>query len=143
MRISSVNVRKGPVRGVSRRFCRSGSRWERVRWTAYCYGTSTDYLDRPSAQALATALGRLLRPDGALLGFFGNANHAGSGCTKFTILDESHRPRAHASVLVREGSLQNRDIIKMFDGMRVSDAFQSQTGRCEMLFRKGGGRLIT
>ena len=99
-----------------------------------------DYLDRPSAQALATMLVRLLRPDGALLGFFGNANRAGSGCTRFIVLDESHvRQRARASVLTRQASLQNRDIIKMFDGLRVSDAFLLQTGRREMLFRKGGG----
>lgn len=103
-----------------------------------------DYLDRPSAQALATTLVRLLRADGALLGFFGDASHAGTGSTKFIVLDESHvRPRAHASVLVRQGARQNRDIIKMFDGLRVSDAFQMQTGRREMLFRKGGsGRPI-
>jgi hypothetical protein len=99
-----------------------------------------DYLDRPSAQALATTLVRLLRADGALLGSFGNANHVGSGCTKYIVLDESHvRQRAHASVVVRQGFLQNRDIIKMFDGLRVSDAFLLQTGRREMLFRKGGG----
>jgi hypothetical protein len=99
-----------------------------------------DYLDRPSAQALATTLVRLLRADGTLLGFFGNADHVGSGCTKFIVLDESHvRQRAHASAVVRQGPLQNRDIIKMFDGLRVSDAFQLQTGRREMLFRKGGG----
>ena len=104
-----------------------------------------DYLDRPAAQALATALVRLLRPDGALLGFFGNANHAGSGPTTFMVLDGSHvRQRPRASVLVRRASLQNRDIIKMFDGLRVSDAFLLQTGRREMLFRKGGGgRPIT
>jgi len=47
------------------------------------------------------------------------------------------RPRA--STLVRRGSLQNRDIIKMFDGLHVSDAYQLQNGRREMLFRKGGG----
>jgi hypothetical protein len=99
-----------------------------------------DYLDRPSAQALATTLVRLLRADGALLGFFGNADHVGSGCTKFIVQDQSHvRQRPHASVVVRQGSLQNRDIIKIFDGLRVSDAFQLQTGRREMLFRKGGG----
>ena len=103
-----------------------------------------DYLDRPSARALSTALVRLLRNDGALLGFFGGANHVSRGCTKFIVLDESHvRQRAHASVVVRQGALQNRDIIKMFDGLRVSDAFQMQTGRREMLFRKGGsGRPI-
>jgi hypothetical protein len=104
-----------------------------------------DYLDRPSAQALSTTLVRLLRPDGALLGFFGNANHAGSGCTRFIVLDESHvRQRARASAVARQASLQNRDIIKMFDGLRVTDAFLLQTGRREMLFRKGGGgRPIT
>jgi hypothetical protein len=103
-----------------------------------------DYLDRPSAQALATIVGRLLRADGALLGFFGNASLVGSGCTKFMVLDESHvRQRVHASVLVRQGSLQNRDIIKMFDGLRVSDSFLLQIGRREMLFRKGGlGRPV-
>jgi len=104
-----------------------------------------DYLDRPCALALATTLVRLLRADGALLGFFGNANHVGSGCTKFVVMDESHvRQRAHASALVRRGSLQNRDIIKMFDGLRVADSFLLQNGRREMLFRKGGvGRPIT
>jgi hypothetical protein len=103
-----------------------------------------DYLDRPSAQVLAATLVRLLRPDGALLGFFSNGNHAGSGCTKFTVLDELHvRQRAYASVVVRQGSPQNRDIIRMFDGLRVSDAFQRHTGRREMVFRKNGGRLFT
>jgi hypothetical protein len=103
-----------------------------------------DYLDRPSAQALATTIVRLLRADGALLGFFGNASHAGSGCTKFIVIDESHvRQRPHRSVAVRQGSLQNREIIKMFDGLRVSDSFLLKTGRREMLFRKGGvGRPI-
>src|SRR5213083_195736 len=32
-----------------------------------------DYLDKPSAQALADELMRLLKPEGALLGFFGTA----------------------------------------------------------------------
>jgi hypothetical protein len=103
-----------------------------------------DYLDRPAAQALAATLVRLLRDDGALLGYFGNANHAGSGCTRFTIVDASHlRQRAHPSGLERRSSLQNRDIIKMFDGLRVTDSFLLQTGRREMLFRKGGvGRPV-
>jgi hypothetical protein len=103
-----------------------------------------DYLDRPSAQALATALVRLMRADGALLGYFGNAGHVGTGCSKFVVLDDSHvRQRGHASALVRRGALQNRDIIKMFDGLGVSDSFLLQNGRREMLFRKGvGGRPV-
>jgi hypothetical protein len=104
-----------------------------------------DYLDRPAAQALATTLVRLLRSDGALLGYFGNAGHAESGCAKFVVMDESHvRQRAHGSALARKGSLQNREIIKMFDGLHVTDSFLLQTGWREMLFRKGGGgRPIT
>ncbi len=103
-----------------------------------------DYLDRPSAQALATALVRLLRMGGALLGFFGGASHVRKGFTKFTIVDESHvRQHAYASVAVRQSSLPNRDIIKMFDGLSVSDSFLLQNGLREILFRKGaGGRPI-
>jgi hypothetical protein len=104
-----------------------------------------DYLDRPSALALATTLSKLLRADGALLGFFGNASHAGSGCAKFVVADDSHvRPRPYASALVRKASLQNRDIIRMFDGMHVTDSYLLQAGWREMLFRKGrSGRPIT
>ena len=103
-----------------------------------------DYLDRPSAHALAATLVRLLRPDGALLGYFGDATHVGSSPTKFVVVDDSHvRQRTHASAVARRGALQNREIIKMFDGLRVSDSFLLKTGRREMLFRKGGsGRPI-
>src|SRR5713226_6504103 len=47
-----------------------------------------DYLDRPSAQALADQLTRVLRPEGALLGFFGNAPPRETAYTKFVIADE-------------------------------------------------------
>ncbi|MCX6543199.1 MAG: hypothetical protein NTV05_02155 [Acidobacteria bacterium] len=99
-----------------------------------------DYLDRPSAQALATTLVRLMRVGGSLLGFFGNDSHVGTGFTKFTVADESHlRQHTYASVAVRQSSLPNRDIIKMFDGLSVADSFLLQTGLREILFRKGGG----
>ena len=99
-----------------------------------------DYLDRPSAQALATTLVRLLRVGGAMLGFFGSASHVRTGFTKFVVVDESHlRQHAYAAAAVRQSSLPNRDIIKMFDGMSVSDSFLLQSGLREILFRKGGG----
>ena len=47
-----------------------------------------DYLDRPAAQALATQLTRVLRPDGALLGFFGSAAPQDARYTKFIIVDD-------------------------------------------------------
>ena len=99
-----------------------------------------DYLDRASAQALAPKLVQLMRPDGALLGFFGTAAQSGKGFTKFVVVDEEHmRHRPYPSLSVRQRSPQNRDIIKMFDGLRVSDSFLLQNNLREILFRKGGG----
>src|SRR6187200_1408724 len=45
-----------------------------------------DYLDRPAAQALATALSALLRPDGCLLGFFSTADQQEAIYTKYVVV---------------------------------------------------------
>jgi hypothetical protein len=97
-----------------------------------------DYLDRASARTLASALVPLIRVDGALLGFFGSAA-AGSepGFTKFLVVDEGHLRHRHSpSRATRQRSLQNRDIIKMFEGLRVSDSFLLRNNVREILFRK-------
>src|SRR3989449_9144062 len=47
-----------------------------------------DYMDKASAQALADQLTRVLRLDGALLGFFGTAQPRDTQYTKFVIVDE-------------------------------------------------------
>ena len=103
-----------------------------------------DYVDRASAQALAARLVRLLRQDGALLGFFGTTSQSATGFTKFLVVDEAHlRHRPYSSTATRQRSPQNRDIIKMFEGLRVSDSFLLQNNLREILFRKGGaGRPI-
>lgn len=103
-----------------------------------------DYLDRGSAQALASTIVRLLRSDGALLGFFGGGAVGAKGFTRFTVADEGHlRRRPYPSVATHQRSPQNRDIIKMFEGLRVSDSFLLQNNVREILFRKGGaGRPI-
>jgi len=100
-----------------------------------------DYLDRPSAQALATTLVRLLRDGGALLGFFATDRYVSSGVTKFIVSDQSHvRQHAHPSAAVRQRSLTNREITRMFDGLSVSESFLLKSGLREILFRKGGVR---
>jgi hypothetical protein len=78
------------------------------------------------------------------MGFFGGANQVCIGSTRFVVEDESHvRLRAFDSALARHGWMQNRDIIRLFDGMRVADSFLLQNGWREMLLRKGGvGRPI-
>ena len=96
-----------------------------------------DYLDRPSAQALATQLTRVLRPDGALLGFFGSSPSQDARYTKFIIVDDVNlRYRAYPALRGRQAILLNRDIIRLFSGLRVSDSFLLQNNLREILLRK-------
>ncbi len=96
-----------------------------------------DYLDKPAAQELATQLMRVLRPDGALLGFFGNAPPQDARYTKFIIVDDVNlQHRSYAASRGRQASLLNRDIIRLFSGLRVSDSFLLKNNLREILFRK-------
>ena len=96
-----------------------------------------DYLDRPAAQELASELTRLLRPDGALLGFFGSAKPRDTQYTKFIIVDEVNlKHRSYPSARGRQVILLNRDIIRLFAGLRVSDSFLLLNNLREILFRK-------
>ena len=96
-----------------------------------------DYLDKPSAQAVATELTRVLRPEGALLGFFGTAQRPEPRYTKYIIVDEVNlRHRSYRAARGRQAILLNRDIIKLFGGLRVSDSFLLQNNLREILFRK-------
>ncbi|MGQ0735312.1 MAG: hypothetical protein ACT4QD_16880 [Acidobacteriota bacterium] len=96
-----------------------------------------DFLDRPAAQALAGALTRLLRPDGVLLGFFSTVDTRVASYTKYVVVTDTmlkyrHYPAARA----RQRSLLNRDIIKLFEGLRVTDSFLMKNNLREILFRK-------
>lgn len=96
-----------------------------------------DYLDRPASQALAEQLTRVLRPDGALLAFFGTAAPRDAHYTRYIIVDDvnlKHRP--YPAARGRQAALANRDIIKLFERLRVSDSFLLQNNLREILFRK-------
>ena len=97
-----------------------------------------DYLGKSSAQKLATELTRVLRPEGALLGFFGTSpQHGEPRYTKFIVADDGNlRYRTYPALGGRQSSLLNRDIIKLFSGLRVSDSFLLQNNQREILFRK-------
>jgi hypothetical protein len=96
-----------------------------------------DYLDRAAAQELAGELTRVLRPDGALLGFFGTAQTSEARYTKFIIADEVNlKHRSYEAARGRQAILLNRDIIKLFAGLRVSDSFLLKNNLREILFRK-------
>jgi hypothetical protein len=101
-----------------------------------------DYLDRPAAQALATALSALLRPDGCLLGFFSTADQREAIYTKYVVVDESTlRYRTYAASRPRQRNLLNGDIIKLFKDLRVTDSFLMKSKLREMLFRKPAPRI--
>ena len=96
-----------------------------------------DYLDRKAAEALAKELMRVLRPDGALLGFFSTGQPRDATYTKFIIVDELNlKHRAYPAARRRQAILLNRDIIRLFSGLRVSDSFLLQNNLREILFRK-------
>jgi hypothetical protein len=100
-----------------------------------------DYLDRPAAQALATALSALLKPDGCLLGFFSTAEQKDLVYTKYVVVDESTlKYRTYPATRARQRSLLNGDIIKLFKDLRVIDSFLMKSKVREMLFRKPAPR---
>jgi SAM-dependent methyltransferase len=96
-----------------------------------------DYLDRASANELAAQMTRVLRPDGALLGFFASGPVRDVRYTKYIIVDEVNlQHRSYPATRGRGTSLLNRDIIRMFSTLRVSDSFLLQNNLREILFRK-------
>jgi SAM-dependent methyltransferase len=96
-----------------------------------------DYMDRPAAHELAQELTRLLRPDGALLAFFGNTPPRDTRYTKYIIVDDVNlKHRSYEAARGRQTILLNRDIIRLFSGLRVTDSFLLQNNLREILFRK-------
>ncbi len=100
-----------------------------------------DYLDRPAAKALGRALSTLLRPEGSLLGFFSTAEQSEPLYTKYVVVDDANlRYRTYPAPRVRQRSLLNGDIIKIFKDLRVTDSFLMKSKVREMLFRKPAAR---
>ena len=97
-----------------------------------------DFLDRPAVQALAREVVRVLKPGGAVMGFFCTSAVEHAPFTKFEIMEESSslRHRRHAGAGGPKRVLQNRDIIKMFDGLFVSESFLLKSNTREILLRK-------
>jgi hypothetical protein len=96
-----------------------------------------DFLDSAAAQVVAGQLSRVLKVDGALLGFFSTATAREATFTKYVVVDDvTLRHRPYGSLRMRSRVLQNRDIIRLFERLRVSDSFLLQTNVREILFRK-------
>jgi hypothetical protein len=97
-----------------------------------------DFLEPAAARALAREIVRVLRPGGAVMGFFCTKAVDRASFTKFEIVEEtsSLRHRHHAGTGGAKFVLQNRDIIKMFEGLFVAESFLLKSNTREILLRK-------
>ncbi|MDQ3212195.1 MAG: class I SAM-dependent methyltransferase [Acidobacteriota bacterium] len=96
-----------------------------------------DFLPKPAAQSLARQIIRMLRPGGAVMAFFSTATDPRSPFRKYEIVDDNLlRHRHHPGTGGMKYVLANRDIIKMFDGLIVSDSFLLKSNTREILLRR-------
>ena len=97
-----------------------------------------DFLDKKSAEALARQVIRMVKPGGAVMGLFATAAKSDHmAFTKYEIVDDGNlRHRQHPGVGGVKKAIQNRDIIRMFEGLTVSDSFLLKSNIREMLLRR-------
>jgi hypothetical protein len=96
-----------------------------------------DYLLPAAASVLAGELIQALRPGGTLLAFFGTGKPGDRSFTRYLIVDEAHlRCRVSDAACGRERTLQNRDILRLFEGLDLFDSVLLKSGAREVLFRK-------
>lgn len=96
-----------------------------------------DFLDKNAAQVLARQVVRMLRPGGAVMGFFCTSAVERAPFTKFEMVDDnSLRHKHHAGAGGAKTSIPNRDIIRMFDGLTVAESFLLKNSTREILLRK-------
>jgi len=96
-----------------------------------------DYLDRPSAQALAAHLVALVRPGGVIYGFFGSTPADLTSYTRFIVEGpDAMRLRQSPATPVRRNVLVTRDINRMFEGLDVKESVLLKSNARETLFRK-------
>jgi len=96
-----------------------------------------DYLEAAAATVLAGELIRVLKPEGALLVFFSTVASGERCYTRYIIEDEEHlRYRPHPGACTRQRVLENRDIVQLFDRLRVSDSILLKSQLREIVFRK-------
>jgi methyltransferase family protein len=97
-----------------------------------------DFLEAATAKALAKEVVRVIKPGGAVMGFFCTKLIDRAPFTKYEIVEQSSslRHRHHPGTGGPKFVLQNRDIIRMFDGLFVSESFLLKSNTREILLRK-------
>jgi hypothetical protein len=102
-----------------------------------------DYLDKPSAQALARELVRLLRPDGVLFALFNiveAATKAPPAYTRYIVANRNTlQYRTYHARRGKQRPLVPRDIQRLFEPLRITEQFLLKNNLREVLFRKPTG----
>jgi hypothetical protein len=99
-----------------------------------------DFLEPAAAKALAREIVRVVRPGGAVMGFFCSTSKPMErvGFSKYEIVAStaSLRQRHHSGTGGPKYVMQNRDIIRMFEGLTVAESFLLKSNTREILLRK-------
>jgi hypothetical protein len=96
-----------------------------------------DYLDKASAQVVAKQMTRMLKPGGAVFGFFSTVASTEKEYTRYLIVnDTTLKHRVTPGSRARQQVFANRDINRLFEGLNVSDSFLLLTKTREIVFRK-------
>ncbi|HXT69905.1 MAG TPA: hypothetical protein VN700_09125 [Vicinamibacterales bacterium] len=97
-----------------------------------------DYLDRPTAQAVAEFLAARLRPGGVVHGYFATAPGTVDQYTRYVIQSPTSLQCRHESIAPRKRCvLSTRDLAAMFTGAKVMESVLLKSQRREILLRKG------
>lgn len=96
-----------------------------------------DFIDGKAGKLLAGELARLLKPGGAVYGFFGTTPIELKHYTRYIIEKEDrfrlqHRP----ATPVKRTVLLTRDITRMFEGLSVAESVLLKSSTRETLFRR-------
>lgn len=96
-----------------------------------------DFLDRKAGRILAARLVEMLAPGGVVYGFFGTRKAQLTTYTRYMIeSDSTLRQRSYPATPAWRQVMTTRDINKMFDGLRVTEAILLKNGMRETLFQK-------
>jgi hypothetical protein len=99
-----------------------------------------DFLEPAAAKALAREIVRVLRPGGAVMAFFCSTSKPMERVpfSKYEIVaaNSTLRQRHHPGAGGPKYVMQNRDIIRMFEGLAVAESFLLKSNTREILLRK-------
>jgi hypothetical protein len=97
-----------------------------------------NYYDPESARRMGLEVARIMKPGGLIFSYFHSRSHEGlEAPRRFRIVDEQHLSvEPGPGRTLRRQVFQNRDIEKMFTGLRIAELYFLKNGLREMMLEK-------